>query len=410
MSELINNRDKRRELLRDIVMQLHNGRDAASVKEEFRNLLGSAGATEIAQMENDLIESGVPEAEVKRLCDVHVAIFEESLQAQTPPDMTPGHPVHTFRAENEALKPIIEQVKAAAGRLHAAKTPGETAGATEELRGALTRLRQVERHYTRKEHVLFPYLEKHGIKGPSSVMWALHDDARAGFRKAFALLDSGDLAGLDAVLRPLLENISSMIYKETNILFPMALETLTYDEWLAIKEQSDEVGYTLIQPGNQWPTPAQAAEAAPAGGPEAAKEPLPEGLLPLSVGALRLQEIDLLLKSLPVDLTFVDKDDAVRYYSAGRERIFTRTPAIIGRKVQDCHPPASVHVVERIINDFRQGKRDVAEFWIQSGPRFVHIRYFALRDAAGAYQGTLEVTQDVTGIRQLTGERRLLQD
>jgi hypothetical protein len=122
------------------------------------------------------------------------------------------------------------------------------------------------------------------------------------------------------------------------------------------------------------------------------------------------EEINLVLKHLPVDITFVDKDDTVRYFSQTKERIFPRAKAVIGRKVQNCHPPASVHVVNRILNDFRQGKRDVAEFWIQVKGMFVHIRYFALRNEKGEYVGTLEVTQELTHLRELTGERRLLED
>jgi hypothetical protein len=134
------------------------------------------------------------------------------------------------------------------------------------------------------------------------------------------------------------------------------------------------------------------------------------GSLSLDVGALTPQEINWMLTHLPVDLTYVDQDDVVRFFSQTKERIFPRSPAIIGRKVQKCHPPASVHRVQRILDDFRAGRRDVAEFWIQMQGQFIHIRYFAIRDAEGEYQGTLEVSQDVTHIRALEGERRLLDE
>ena len=134
------------------------------------------------------------------------------------------------------------------------------------------------------------------------------------------------------------------------------------------------------------------------------------GELPLQTGALTGPQISLLLTHLPVDVTYVDADDTVRFYSETPERIFRRTPAIIGRKVQKCHPPASVHSVQRILDDFRAGRRDTAEFWIQMQGKFIHIRYFALRDKQGRYEGTIEVTQDLTQIRQLEGERRLLDE
>jgi PAS domain S-box-containing protein len=133
-----------------------------------------------------------------------------------------------------------------------------------------------------------------------------------------------------------------------------------------------------------------------------------DGLIPLQTGALTAQQIALLLTYLPVDVTYVDENDEVRFFSATKERIFQRSPAIIGRKVQQCHPPASVHRVQRILDDLRAGRRDVAEFWIQMSGKFVHIRYFAVRDEQGKYRGVLEVSQDVTAIRALQGERRLL--
>jgi len=214
---------------------------------------------------------------------------------------------------------------------------------------------------------------------------------------------------IEQVANPLTTAITEMIYKEDNILYPMALEKLSDAEWLAIKEQTPEMGYCLIEPPDARPPVAEKERPA-------AKEEKPAEMkehpsaLPLDTGSMTPREINLLLKNLPVDITFVDKDDAVRYFSQTEERIFVRTPAVIGRKVQNCHPPASVHVVNRILDDFRQGRRDVAEFWIQMQGKFVHIRYFPLRDENGEYVGTIEVTQDVTPIRELTGQRRLLEE
>jgi DUF438 domain-containing protein len=141
----------------------------------------------------------------------------------------------------------------------------------------------------------------------------------------------------------------------------------------------------------------------------------PETPVPLQTGALTPRQIALMLTHLPVDVTFVDAGDIVRFYSDSKERLFKRTPGVIGRSVLKCHPADSVHRVKRILDDFRSGTRDTAEFWIQMKagapePGFIHIRYFAVRDSGGAYQGTIEVTQDVTAIRKLEGERRLLDE
>ncbi|RLC93825.1 MAG: hypothetical protein DRI77_11495, partial [Chloroflexi bacterium] len=203
--------------------------------------------------------------------------------------------------------------------------------------------------------------------------------------------------------------IREMFYKEENILYPTALEKLSGEEWWRIRQQSPDVGYCYVQPGNQWPPQETALEAAW----NLSQEPAASsaaGLLHLDTGTLTPQEVNRLLIHLPVDVTYVDADDTVRYFSQGRERIFPRSPAIVGRKVQKCHPPASLHRVQQILDDFRAGRSDEAEFWIQMGGKFIHIRYFAMRDEQGAYQGTLEVSQDVAHIRALEGERRLLDE
>jgi hypothetical protein len=403
MSEHINNQTKRKEALKRVIQQLHEGKTVEEVRGEFAALLRDVGATEVAEIEQALIADGLPEMEIKRLCDVHVAVFRESLDAQPKPESIPGHPVHTFHAENTAAAQVLDALEAAIG-----------ASQWEQARDRLQELREYEKHYLREENILFPFLEKHGFTGPSSVMWAIHDDVRAGWKKLDELLTPGPgddqtafNAQVEETFEPLSTAISEMFYKEENILFPASLEKLSEAEWVAVRAQEPEVGYCYVEPGSQWPPDAVSPESAvvPVEAQVAAND-----LLHLDTGALTAQEVNLLLTHLPVDVTYVDKDDTVRFFSQGKERIFPRSPAIIGRKVQKCHPPASVHQVQRILDDFRAGRRDVAEFWIQMGEKLIHIRYFAARDEQGAYQGTLEVTQDVTHIRALEGERSLLDE
>jgi len=415
MSEHIDNQAKRKDTLKRLIRELHEGRTVEDVKAEFAALLRDVGAGEIAEIEQALIAEGLPEMEIKRLCDVHVAVFRESLDAQPRPESIPGHPIHTFRAENEAAGWVLDDVEEALDALQA--TPG--AAQLEQARERLQELRQYDKHYLRKENILFPYLEQHGFSGPSSVMWAIHDDVRAGWKALDELLavgpgDAPDAfsARMDDVLQPLSTAIREMFYKEENILFPTALEKLSQEEWAAVRAQGPEVGYSYVEPGRQWLPSTAAPEPAP---PPVEVKEVDGHLLQLDTGALSVRELNLLLTHLPVDVTYVDEDGTVRFFSQTKERIFPRSPAIIGRKVQKCHPPASVHRVQRILDDFREGRRDVAEFWIQMRPtegegKFIHIRYFALRDAAGEYQGTLEVTQDVARIRALEGERRLLDE
>ena len=415
MSEYINNRQHRQEVLKRLIRELHEGQDLEKVKQEFRELVRDVSATEISQMEEALIAEGLPRDQIKALCDVHVQVFRESLDKQVPPEMTPGHPVHTFRAENEAIAKVVEELKQGIQRIKATANIEEAAEPLQRTGEALNKLMQLDTHYLRKENLLFPYLEKHGVYGPAAVMWAIHDDIRRQLKELQRILEKHAdydfialIAAIEQVANPLTQAITEMIYKENNILYPMALEKLSEAEWLAIKEQSPEVGYCLIEPGDEWPQAAR-REQLVAGKEPTAVEKYPAAI-PLDTGSMTPKEINLLLANLPIDITFVDKDDTVRYFSQTKERIFPRAKAIIGRKVQNCHPPASVHIVNRILDDFKQGRRDVAEFWIQMKGKFVHIRYFPLRDEKGEYIGTIEVTQDVTLIRELSGERRLLEE
>ncbi len=394
-------RQERHEVLKDIIRDLHAGEDMDVLKRRFAELIRDVGPSEISEMEQRLIDEGMPEEEVKRLCDVHVRIFQESLDAMPAPSTPPGHPVHTLMDENRALEHVLDDLEKSLAAADA------SSNGNEDIRHALLarfdELAPLERHYLRKENQLFPLLEKRGVSGPSKVMWAIHDDIRALVKETRAALDGGRLKKAAFSGHRLAQMIRDMIYKEENILFPMSLETLTPEDWKVVRQGEEDVGYAWIEKPPAW-SPAhedgrQADEPTGTG---------PAETLALDVGALSARQVNLLLTHLPLDLTFVDADDTVRYYSQGRERIFPRSPAVIGRRVQNCHPPKSLHVVNRILDSFRSGEKDQAEFWIQLGGRFIHIRYVALRGGDGRYEGCLEVTQDVTAIRKLEGQKRIL--
>ncbi len=327
---------------------------------------------------------------------------ESSLDRTPAPQTVPGHPLHTLVEENRAVAAIVAEARGLLERLRGEAGTGGLAPVKARLAELVEALAQIERHYLKKENELFPRLEAKGISGPSKVMWAIHDDIRAHVKDLRQALDLDDARLVVRAGEWVLQEISDMIAKEDKVLFPMALETLDEADWAAVKKGEEENGYAWIAPPPAWPAPSAAPEPRPAA-------PAREGAaVSLDRGVLSAGQLDLVLTRLPFDLTFVDENDTVVYYSATPDRIFPRTPGIIGRKVQDCHPPKSVHVVDRVLRAFRGGERDVAEFWIDSQGRFIHIRYFAVRDAAGAYRGALEVAQDVTAIRALRGERRLL--
>ncbi len=239
-------------------------------------------------------------------------------------------------------------------------------------------------------------------------MWGKDDEVR-GLLKTLGEGLSADEANaaqwklvIDTVAEPALMALEEMINKEERILFPMSLTALAEDEWGEIWQQTPRYGYCLVEPqiGYQPPKPTDPEKIA--------KVATNESII-FPSGALTPEQLRGIFNTLPVDLTFTDADDRVRFFSEGQGRGFTRSKAILGRKVQHCHPPKSVHTVEQILDDFKSGRQNVAEFWINFHGGVVHIRYFAIRDESGKYLGTLEATQDITRVKELDGERRLLQ-
>ncbi len=415
-------REDRIEALKGIIRDLHAGADVGDLQRRFARLVRDVSSTEIAEMERRLIAEGMPEAEVKRLCDLHTRVVRDSLERQEPSRVAAGHPLDTLRRENEALGQVVRGLRATLEALGDGRDPAALEARRAELVSGLGKLGEVEKHYRRKEYQFFPALEKHGVVAPPKVMWAVHDDVRALLKKVRAGLvapargrpDTGssatapgaDPATLVADLNELLRRVEEMFYKEEKILFPLCLEVLTEEDWAAVREGEGEFGYALVEPATDAGARATGAGPEAGSGPRAA-EVGRTGEVRLDTGVLTAEQVRVMLAHLPVDVTFVDENDEVRYYSEG-DRVFPRSPGVIGRKVQNCHPPKSVATVQRILDSFRAGAKDVAEFWLDVGGRFVHIRYFAMRDAAGKYRGTLEVVQDVTAVRALQGQRRLL--
>lgn len=385
---VITDPEQRIEALKNIIKDLHKGEDIKKLKQRFLSLIRDVAPSEIANMEQRLIDEGMPEEEVKRLCDVHVEVFKESLEDKVVPGLPAGHPVHTYMLENRAAEKIIL-------KLQAIHDIGKEKGA---LVSGLKELSKINLHYTRKENQLFPILEVHGISGPSKVMWALHDDIRKMMKDANEAAVAGTIS--PDVLKTLFTTLNDMIFKEEHILFQMALETLGESDWVKVRDGEEEIGFAWISPPEKW-SPSE----------ELFLEKLPPekiGSMTLDTGLLTVEQINLLLTHLPVDISFIDENDKVAYYSNTEDRVFPRSPGIIGRSVQNCHPSKSVDMVNRILASFRDGTKSASEFWIQLGGKFILIKYFAIRDAQGTYKGCLEVSQDVTAIRGLEGEKRLL--
>ena len=408
MSEVIDNKANRLRVLKDIIKHLHAGNPPEQVQRQMQEIARQTDASEIMAMEQELIAEGMPVEEVRSMCDLHSKVTRDVLvQLPIRKAIAPGHPVDTFRRENEALRGTIAAMTQTLAELQSTK---EAAGASPILlrfRQSFNDLMDIDKHYQRKEHALFSCLERHGITGPSKVMWAKDDEVRNLLKRLGECLHSS-LADLDKWKTNLVEAanvalkaVQEMIYKEENILLPMSLETLSEDEWGEIWSVSPKYGWCIVEP-QQGYTPAVSTR------PESMKVPT-SGALMLPTGNVSLEQLAAVFSTLPLDLTFVDADDRVAFFTEGPGRIFARSKAIIGRKVQHCHPPRSVETVDQILTDFRSGRQNVAEFWINFHEKFVHIRYFAVRSSDGAYLGTVELTQDLTPLRALQGERRLLE-
>ena len=409
MSEIIDNRKQRIEIMKSLVRQLHNGSSEGKIKKQLETMLGEADYSDVFVMEVQLIEEGISEESIRELCDTHTRVLSSHLDLQETPETNPGHPVHTFVQENKELIKLTQQIRLVIKKVDDLEIEQDALPLMQEIQGQLNELMDVDKHYRRKENLLFPYFEKKDISGPPSVMWGKHDETREILKKTIQGLQETDhIQAAEAkaynlfAVSTALESVEDMIYKEEKILFPTALDILTEQEWYEIYLETPEIGFCLYVPEFEW---------IPEGGAhlETKRTTAHSGRIQMPTGAFQLEELITAFSILPVDLTFVDKDDTVRYFSPGKNRIFDRSRTILGRKVQYCHPPKSVHIVNQILEDFKSGTQDQARFWINMGPRTIYIVYYALRGDDGSYQGTLEVTQDVTEFRQLEGERRLLE-
>jgi hypothetical protein len=401
-------KDSKKQAIKDLIKELHAGARPEEVKEKFKEALGDIGAADISRIEGELIEEGMPAEEIRRLCDVHLAVFKESLEGATKTLASPGHPIHTLMEEHKILLQFADKLKNTAGKIKGANSFATAGESMERLSHIAKHFKESEKHYVREENVLFPYLEKHGITHPPAIMWAEHNDIREEKKKLYKLVETKESMSFEEFAKELEElakstedMLSSHFYKESNILFPAALKVISEDEWREIKKQCDELGYCCF-------TPEDAKGVVRAAGEPTSQIASSSNEITFETGEFSTKELEAVLNTLPVDITFVDKEDRVRYFSQSKERTFPRAKAIIGRKVQQCHPQKSLHVVEEILSDFKEKKREEAGFWINMEGRLIYIRYFAVRDKAEKYIGCLEVTQDITDIKKIEGEKRLL--
>ena len=406
MSELINNSQEKKELLKHMILQLHEGVAPEAVKARLVELMSKVPYGLVVEVEQELISEGLPETEILRLCDIHAEALEGHIDFTGMKIVPPGHPVDTFKQENRELGKVAAQLNELFNKVDESLTRVRPEAFINSIKSLFNSLMDVDKHYRRKQNLLFPFLEKYGITGPPKVMWGKDDETRGFLKSAINALNvSGDTtsdeikSNIELYYRPATKAITDMIMKEEEILLPMTLDKLTEADWYQIYRQTNEIGYCLYDPKVTWkPQGVEIAE-------ETSAE---EGTISLPSGKFDSEELLAILNSMPFDITFLDRNDKVKYFSQGKERIFDRNRAILGRDVRMCHPPSSVHIVDQIIGDFKAGIADSAPFWIQMQGKFIHIEYFALRNEKGDYLGTMEVSQDLTEKRSLEGDQRLL--
>lgn len=401
---------KKKEKLKDLVLKLHRDYDVEEVKREFKEEFGTLPSSEIAKLESELIAEGMEVSEIQNLCNIHADVFTgniSDLHSLDEVDREEGHPLHIFRKENVGLSkfldekflPLFEKYK---------ETTDEILKV--DMLAAVHELSKIEKHYTRKELLLFPFLEKAGVNGPGQVMWGKDDEIRALFREIDASLDAKELI---AKIESLLEEIQSMIVKENEILSPLLLQHIKPFEWITVAEASADIGYAFTG-GIEGASPSDAINWLDKSRKDEGINTTAENLeqsdkmtgdtVYFPSGAIDYDDLIVMLNHYPQDITFIDRDDRVVFFSEGKNPVFPRTRTIIGRDVRNCHPPKSVPVVEKLLKDFKEGVKDEDVRFLKKGNRVLSIRYFAVRDPEGNYRGTLEATEDISNLLKALDE------
>lgn len=306
------------------------------------------------------------------------------------------HPLHSYRKEMDLLQEIIWELR--------------TVKVSEDQQlffNLFNKLSTIDKRFERKENQLFPYLEKRGWNGPSQNMWSFHDNLRDQFRILRKAFEEREFGKIEENIGYLLNGINSLLAVEQTVLFPNALQILEEQDWKEMEKGEVEIGW---MPGCE-PEQNEPQEYVHPSEDKKVKDLsfLDKGSAHYDEGYMTVEQVNLLFRTIPLDLTYVDENDKVIFYNRGEERVFPRSAGIIGREVKFCHPPKSVGTVLKILEAFREGTQNEASFWINFKGRTIYIRYFAVRDQEKNYRGVVEMSQDITDIKNIEGEKRLLE-
>jgi len=380
--------EERQEILKNLMLRLHSGEDKEVIQEEFNEVFDEITPYEIQLMERNLMSEGITFAEIMSLCNVHANLMGSKVNTQTTvADFEqPGHPVHVMKMENLAIRGALDRVE----RLLVNFLETKDSTIEKGLKRQISLLDQFENHYQRKEYAMFPIMEKKGITAPPKVMWGVHDQIRDLYRDFKNALNDGKESTLEE-FQIARDEMLEMIQKEENILIPMVEQVFHVDDWETIASQSPDYGYCIVKPEKEWAVKKSFSPVKEETQVES------EGDIPLSTGSLSLKELNLILNLLPMELSFVDAQNIVKYYNEGNgeEKIFKRTPSAIGRDVILCHPPRVHETVQTIFEQLKSKQKEKEEMWFKTEDKMVHVTYHAVWDEEGKYMGCLEYVQDI---------------
>lgn len=394
MSEFSEHKKARIEKLRLLFNEIIKGENLGQLVNENKTIIDSCIPTDIIFLVDELVRVNTPIDELKKGLNKLLNLLYKTIS------MYPYYPSEKesflgVLTENNRLmlkklmllKPPIKQINKNINDISTRK----------DLAVGFSELQKFGSYYLIKENVLFPVIEKNIPEFRClSVMWSFHDDIKLNIKETIEQLESKNfnLQKFNRLAGDIFFNMNAIKFREERILYPFVNEAVPENILNSLFAESLEIGFPFYQPEIEI---------------DKTKTELTENKkFDLGTGNLTVNQIKLLFNHLPVDITFVNEFDKVQYFSIPKKRIFPRTKAIIGRDVHNCHPPESVHVVEKIIKEFKEGKKDVASFWINIKGENLLIQYFAVRNEAGNYKGVVEVSQEITEIQNLKGENRLL--
>ncbi|MBU5318209.1 DUF438 domain-containing protein [Lactobacillus johnsonii] len=392
---------ERQQAILKILNFIQDGGELEEAKKMFQAAFDQVDVAEITAAERELIAQGLDPRKIQYLCNVHADVFKGNIKEnkENSEFEKPGHPVHTFKLENIVLKSLVNDALLP----DLAKWEKGDKSALSKLRQELKDLAKIHYHYARKETSMFPIMTKYGITAPPKVMWGVDDKVRKLIGRANLLISQKDInkAEVSKAIKETAHEVLEMIFKEEEIMLPMIDEVASEEDWGNVKNEEEQIGYTLIQKPMNW----KPKEKPKSDGPISIDK-LSSLALNFAEGSLNLEQLSAILDLLPFALTFIDENDKVAYFGGGAN-IFPHSKNAIGNSVYSCHLPESVPRVKKIFDDFHQGKKDKYEFWFKPRHmgRYLYLQYFAVRKD-NKYLGCLEVAQDVTDIRNWKNEKK----